>query len=235
MMIPLERAVVARLESHGEKFELLVDPDLAVRFRQGEQMELEDMVAALSIFENSSRGTRASEESLKKVFNTTEFPTVATRIIQKGEIHLTAEQRRHMIGEKRRQVITFIARNAVNPQTGLPHPPQRIEMAMDEARVNIDLYKSVDEQVKETVKALRPILPIRFEEVRIAVRIPPDFASKAYGEIQPVAQMEKDEWQKDGSWICIVRIPAGIQSDFYDLINRITRGQGEVRILNKVY
>jgi len=235
MMIPLERAVVARLESHGEKFELLVDPDLAVRFRQGEQMELEDMVAALSIFENSSRGTRASEESLKKVFNTTEFPTVATRIIQKGEIHLTAEQRRHMIGEKRRQVITFIARNAVNPQTGLPHPPQRIEMAMDEARVNIDLYKSVDEQVKETVKALRPILPIRFEEVRIAVRIPPDFASKAYGEIQPVAQMEKDEWQKDGSWICIVRIPAGIQSDFYDLINRITRGQGEVRIINQVY
>ncbi|MDD1709027.1 MAG: ribosome assembly factor SBDS [Methanoregulaceae archaeon] len=234
-MIPLERAVVARLESHGEKFELLVDPDLAVRFRQGEQMELEDMVAALSIFENSSRGTRASEESLKKVFNTTEFPTVATRIIQKGEIHLTAEQRRHMIGEKRRQVITFIARNAVNPQTGLPHPPQRIEMAMDEARVNIDLYKSVDEQVKETVKALRPILPIRFEEVRIAVRIPPDFASKAYGEIQPVAQMEKDEWQKDGSWICIVRIPAGIQSDFYDLINRITRGQGEVRIINQVY
>jgi ribosome maturation protein SDO1 len=235
MMIPLDKAVVARLESHGEKFEILVDPDLAVRFRQGEQMELEDMVAALSIFENSSRGTRASEESLKKVFNTTEFPTVATRIIQKGEIHLTAEQRRHMIGEKRRQVITFIARNAVNPQTGLPHPPQRIEMAMDEARVNIDLYKSVDEQVKETVKALRPILPIRFEEVRIAVRIPPDFASKAYGEIQPVAQMEKDEWQKDGSWICIVRIPAGIQSDFYDLINRITRGQGEVRILNQVY
>jgi ribosome maturation protein SDO1 len=234
-MIPLERAVIARLESHGEKFELLVDPDLAVRFRQGEPVELEDMVAALAVFENSSRGTRASEESLNKVFHTVEFPAVATRIIQKGEIHLTAEQRRHMIAEKRRQVITFIARNAVNPQTGLPHPPQRIEMAMDEARVNIDLYKSVDEQVKETMKALRPLLPIRFEEVRIAVRIPPDFASKAYGEIQPVAQIEKDEWQKDGSWICVIRIPAGIQGDFYDLVNRITKGQGEVRLLNQVY
>ncbi|MDD1710272.1 MAG: ribosome assembly factor SBDS [Methanoregulaceae archaeon] len=234
-MIPLERAVVARLESHGEKFELLVDPDLAVRYRQGDPVDLEDMVAALAIFENSSRGTRASDDALKKVFHTTEFPTIASRIIQKGEIHLTAEQRRHMIAEKRRQIVTFIARNAVNPQTGLPHPPQRIEMAMEEARVNVDLYKSVDEQVKETVKALRPLIPIRFEEVRIAVKIPPDFASKAYGEIQPVAQMEKDEWQKDGSWICVVRIPAGIQGDFYDLINRITRGQGEVRILNQVY
>jgi len=206
-----------------------------VKFRQGEPVDLEDMVAALAIFENSSRGTRASEEALNKVFHTTEFLPVATRIIQKGEIHLTAEQRRHMIAEKRRQVITFIARNAVNPQSGLPHPPQRIELAMDEARVNIDLYKSVDEQVKETVKALRPLLPIRFEEIRIAVKIPPDFASKAFGEIQPVAQIEKDEWQKDGSWICVVRIPAGIQGDFYDLINRITKGQGEVRILNQVY
>lgn len=234
-MIPLERAVVARLESHGEKFEILVDPDLAVRYRQGDPIELEDMVAALSVFENASRGTRASDEALAKVFATTEFPAVANRIIQKGEIHLTAEQRRQMIADKRRQVITFIARNAVNPQTGLPHPPQRIEMAMDEVRVNIDLYKSLDELVKETVKALRPILPIRFEEVRIAVKVPPDFASKAYGEIQASAQMEKEEWQKDGSWICVVRIPAGIQGDFYEMINRVTRGQGEVRLLKQVY
>jgi ribosome maturation protein SDO1 len=234
-MIPLERAVVARLESHGEKFELLVDPDLAVKYRQGEAIDIEDMVAALSIFENSSRGTRASDEALTKVFSTTDFFAAAEKIIRKGEIHLTAEQRRQMIAEKKKKVIAFIARNAINPQTSLPHPPQRIEMAMDEARVNIDLYKNTEELVKETVKALRPILPIKFEEVRIAVKIPPDFASKAYGEIQGAAQMEKEEWQKDGSWICVVRIPAGIQGEFYDLINRITRGNGEVRILNQVY
>jgi len=234
-MIPLDRAVVARLESHGEKFEILVDPDLAVRYRQGEQFTIEDMVAALAVFENSSRGTRASEEALNRVFHTTDFPAIAERIIRKGEIHLTAEQRRNLIAEKRKQVITFISRNAVNPQTGLPHPPQRIEMAMDEARVNIDLYKPLDEMVRETVKALRPLLPIKFEEIRIAVRIPPDCASKSYGEIQSAAQIEKEEWQKDGSWICIVRIPAGIQGEFYDLINRITKGQGEVRILKQVY
>jgi ribosome maturation protein SDO1 len=234
-MIPLEKAVVARLESHGEKFELLVDPDLAVRYRQGEPIDLEEMVAALSIFENSSRGTRSADETMVRVFHTTDFITIADRIVRKGEIHLTADQRRHMIAEKRKQVITFIARNAINPQTGLPHPPQRIEMAMDEAKVNIDLYKNTDELVRETVKALRPILPIKFEEVRIAVKIPPDYASRAFGEIRNTAQMEKEEWQKDGSWICIVRIPAGIQGEFYDLINRITKGHGEVRILNQVY
>jgi ribosome maturation protein SDO1 len=231
-MIPLEKAVVARLESHGEKFEILVDPDLAVKFRQGADVELEEMVAALYVFSNASRGTRAPDEALTKVFQTTDFSEIARKVIEKGEIHLTAEQRKQMIAEKRKQVIAFISRNAVNPQTGLPHPPQRIEMAMEEARVNIDLYKHLDELVKETVKALRPLLPIRFEELRLAVKLPPEFAHRAFGEIQSAATMEKDEWQKDGSWICIVRIPAGIQGDFYNLVNRLTKGQGEVRILD---
>jgi len=234
-MISLENAVVARLESYGEKFEVLVDPHLAARVRQGENLNMEDVVAALDIFGNSSRGTRASEEALMKVFHTTDFATVAKKIIEKGEIHLTAEQRKQMTEEKRRQVITFIARNAVNPQTGHPHPPQRIEMAMEEARINIDPFKHVDEQVKETMKALRPLLPIRFEELRLAIRIPPDFAARAYGDIASASTMEKDEWQKDGSWVCVVRIPAGIQGEFYDLINKISKGEGQVKVLNQVY
>jgi ribosome maturation protein SDO1 len=234
-MIPLDHAVVARLESHGERFEILVDPHKAALVRQGQPVEIEDVVAALNVFGNASKATRASDEALLKVFQTTEFDAVARKIIQKGEIHLTADQRKQMVEDKRRQVITFIARNAVNPQDGHPHPPQRIERAMEEARVNIDPFKHVEEQVKETVKALRPILPIRFEELRLAIKIPPDFAARAYGDIAAAATMEKDEWLKDGSWVCVVRIPAGIQGEFYDLINKLSKGEGQVKILNQVY
>ena len=182
-MISLDDAVIARLESHGERFEILVDPRQAGLVRQGQAVNIEDVVAALNVFGNTSKATRASDEALMKVFHTTDFETVARRIIEKGEIHLTAEQRKQMIEEKRRQVITFIARNSVNPQTGHPHPPARIERAMEEARVNIDPFKHLDELVKETVKALRPLLPIRFEELRLAIRIPADYAAKAYGDI----------------------------------------------------
>lgn len=230
-MISLDDAVVAKLESHGERFEILVDPDLAAKIRQGEDIPIEDAVAALQIFENASQAERASEESLKKVFKTTDFEPVALHIIQKGEIHLTSEQRKVMTAEKRRQVITFIARNAVNPQTGHPHPPQRIELAMEEAKVHIDPFRSLEELVKDTMKALRPLIPIKFDEVRVAIRIPPDYAPRAYGEISAVAAIEKEEWQKDGSWICVVIIPAGIQNEFYDLINRISHGDAETKII----
>lgn len=232
-MIPLDQAVVARLESHGERFEVLVDPDQAMRIRQGEDVDLEEAVAAIYVFANAAHAERASDEALMKVFKTTDFEPAALRIIQKGEIHLTAEQRRHLIAEKRNQVVTFISRNAVNPQTGFPHPPQRIELAMEEARVNIDPFKSVEEQVKETVKALRPLLPIRFEEVRIAVKIPADYAPRAYGELQSAVTLEQNEWQKDGSWIAVVRIPAGVQEEFYDLVNKISKGNAETKILER--
>jgi ribosome maturation protein SDO1 len=231
-MIPLDKAVVARLESHGERFELLVDPDAAVLVRQGEEVDLEDVLAALYVFENASRAEKASEDSLKKAFNTTDFETVARRIIKKGEIHLTAEQRRQMTADKRRQVVTFIARNAINPQSGLPHPPQRIEMAMEEARVNIDPFKHLDELVKDTIKALRPLIPIKFAETKFAIKIPADYASRAYGEIKSATKVEKEEWQNDGSWICVLKIPAGIQEEFYNLINRLTKGEGEVKKLD---
>ena len=230
-MIPLDRAVVARLETHGERFEILVDPDLAVAVRHGEEIDIEDAVAAIFIFENASRAEKASDESLQKVFQTTDFETIARRIIEKGEIHLTSEQRRHLIEEKRGQVITFIARHAINPQTGLPHPPARIEMAMEEAKVTIDPFKSFDDLVAETMKLLRPLIPIRFEEIRVAVRIPPEYAAKAYGDIDAFARIEQEEWQKDGSWICVVKIPGGMQQELESLVRKVSKGSGQVRVL----
>jgi ribosome maturation protein SDO1 len=230
-MIPLDRAVVARLETHGDRFEILVDPDLAVRIRHGEAVDIEDAVAAIFVFENASRAEKSSDESLQKVFQTTDFGTIARRIIEKGEIHLTAEQRKHLLAEKRGQVINYIARHAINPQTGLPHPPQRIEMAMEEAKVAIDPFRPLDDLVAETMKALRPLIPIRFEEVRVAVKIPAEHAARAYGDIDAFARIEQEEWQKDGSWICIVKIPGGMQQELENLVRKISRGTGQTRVI----
>jgi ribosome maturation protein SDO1 len=195
-------------------------------------VEIEDAVAAIFIFENASRAEKSSDEALQKVFQTTDFGIIARRIIEKGEIHLTAEQKKHLMAEKRGQVITFIARHAINPQTGLPHPPARIEMAMEEAKVSIDPFKPLDELVAETMKALRPLIPIRFEEVRVAVRIPAEHAARAYGDIDAFARIEKEEWQKDGSWICVVKIPGGMQQELESLVRKVSRGGGQVRVIH---
>ena len=39
-MVSLEKAVRARLETHGHKFEILVDPDAALKFRSSAGKEV---------------------------------------------------------------------------------------------------------------------------------------------------------------------------------------------------
>lgn len=229
-MVTLDEAVTARLKAQGKHFEVLVDPDGAHAFRAGEAA-IEDILAVEEVFENASRGERPAEEDLLAAFGTSDVLQIAARIVKDGEIHLTTEQRRRIQEQKRKKVIAIIAKNAINPQTRTPHPPERIERAMEEAKVHIDALKNVDEQVNTVMKALRPILPIRFEEIDIAVKIPPEYAAKAYGAISGFGKIGRQEWQSDGSWIGIIRMPAGLQDDFYDALNRLTRGEAETRIV----
>jgi ribosome maturation protein SDO1 len=230
-MVRMEEAVPARLKTHGTTFEVLVEPDGALALKRGEDLSLEDILAVEDVFENASRGDRSAEEDLTKAFGTTDALVIARAIITKGEISLTADQRKRFIENKRRQVIEVIARNAINPQTRTPHPPGRIDQAMTEARVNIDPSKSTDELVKIAMKAIRPLIPIRFEEVEVAVKVPADYAPKAYGEISAFGKVTREAWQNNGSWIGVVQIPAGMQDDFYSLINRLTRGEAETKLL----
>lgn len=230
-MVRLEDAVPARLKTHGATFEVLVDPDGALALRRGEDIKIEDILAVEDVFENASRGDRSAEDDLIKAFETTDVVTIADKIIRKGEISLTAEQRKQIIENKRRQVVEIIARNAINPQTKAPHPPARIDQAIKEAKVNIDPAKSADELVNIAMKAIRPLIPIRFEEVEVAVKIPPAYAPKAYGEIAAFGKVTREAWQNNGAWIGVVKIPAGMQTDFYSLVNRVSKGEAETKLL----
>jgi len=195
-MVSLDDAVIARFKRHGLTFEILVDPDLALSYRQGKEHPVDEIVAVEDVFENAATGDRAAEADLKKAFDTLDLPVIIERIIKEGELHLTSAQRRRMQEEKRRQVINIIARNGINPQTMTPHPPQRIERAMEEAGVHIDPFKRNEDLVNEAMKAIRPIIPIRFD-----------------------------------SWVGVFEIPAGIQDEFYGVINRFTKGEAETRLL----
>jgi ribosome maturation protein SDO1 len=232
-MISLDEAVTARLESHGQRFEVLVDPDAALAIKRGEfDGELEDVIAAEDVFENASRGDRPPEESLEEVFGTTDPMAIIPEVVERGEIQITAEQRREMQEQKRRQLVDQIARNAVNPQMdNAPHPPERIERALEEAGFRVDPMEPVETQVDDALEQLRPVIPIRFEEVTIAVQVPAEYAGKAQARIREFGELEREEWQNSGAWVGVLTFPAGMQNDFYDLVNEHTSGEAETRIV----
>ena len=233
-MVNIDETIIARLESYGEKFEILVEPDLAADFRNPDnekEINIEDILAVEEIFKDSKKGDKASDESMKKVFDTTDVLEVAEQILKKGNIQITAEQRRKMQEDKRKQVISTIAREGINPQNGLPHPATRIENAMNEAKVKIDPFKSVDEQVQIALKAIKVLIPIKFEKVRVAVRLPNTATGQAYSAIRPFGKIITEEWQDDGSWIAIVEMSGGLQDDFNHKMASISGGEAETKVI----
>jgi len=223
--------VIARIEKAGERFEVLVKPEAVQAIRDGKDVDILSSLAIDQVFRDAHKGSKASSEKMKEFFDTEDPIAVAKVLIKKGEIQLTTEQRRQMQEQKRRQIVQYIAANAINPQTGTPHPPQRIENAMEEAKVHVDPFKPVEEQVKEILDDLRPLIPIRFEKTRIAVKLSAEDAAKCFGDIRSFGTILKEEWLGTGAWVGVVEMPAGMQTDFLERMNAKTKGNVEAKIL----
>ncbi|MCL5783643.1 MAG: ribosome assembly factor SBDS [Candidatus Thermoplasmatota archaeon] len=229
-MVRVEDAIVARLESHGHKFEIFVDPDAADRIKEG-NIDLANDLALDEIYKDARKGEKAGDESLKEVFKTTDTAQIAIEIIKKGQIQLTTEQRHEMLEKRRKQIIETISRESINPQTNAPNPPQRISQAMDEAKVHIDPFKSVGEQMQTVLKAIKPLLPIRMEKTKLAVKLTGDAYGKIYGDIIRGGYLVKEEWGKDGAWIGLLEVPSGMTGDIMSSLGRKAKDNVEIKII----
>ena len=185
------------------------------------------------IFKDVKQGKRASENEMQKIFNSEDKKKIAEQIIKEGEIQLTTDHRNKLREEKRRKIIGLIHRNGIDSKTGLPHPIQRIELAMDEANIHIDEFKKAEEQIHEILEKLRPIIPIRFEVWKIAVKIPAQYAAQSYRILKNYGTMKKDEWQNDGSLVAIIDLPAGMSEEFENELNSLTKGDLEIKRIEK--
>ena len=226
-----EKFTVARLTRENEHFEILVKPNKALDYRNGKISGITEVLAAETIFSDANKGTKVSEDAMHKAFKTVDPLKIADEILKRGTLQLTTDQRRRMVEDKKRQLIDFIARQAVDPKTNLPHPPLRIENAMDQIRYSIDPYKSVEEQAKDIVKLLRPILPLKVEQIKVEVKIPTQFAARAYGTVKNLGIIKREEWRSDGSWYGELELPAGSYASLLNKLGDATKGTGEAKII----
>lgn len=237
-MVSLDDAVVARLGRYGTDYEVLVDPegaeDIIARLQRSEDVSDHELTAVLAIddvFVDYKEGKRAASEDLQKAFGGTEALQIVRRILREGEVQLTGDQRKRMTEQKRKRILGHILRHAWNPQTRTPHPRERIERALEEAKFRVDPMRHVEEQATEALKRLRPLIPIAFERIRVAVKVPGAHTGTAYGVLRGLGDVQKEEWQDDGSLVAVLEIPAGAQTEVYDRLNQVTQGSVETRIL----
>lgn len=219
---------LARLKKGGENFEVVVDPDMAIAYKQGKDVDIRDVLKAEKVWSDAKKGELASETHMKTVFETTDPLEVARKLLEQGEIQLTHEYREKLREAKRNKIVSTIHLNAINPTTGTVHPEERIRRAMDEAKIRIDELRTAEDQVREVVKQLQPILPLKFAMFVADVKLPATHAAKCYGLLGQYGQPIKEEWLNDGSLAASVELPAGRYNDFVDALSSRTHGDVQV-------
>jgi len=226
----VDNLTVIRFSVEGEKFELLVKPDPALEYKLGKRKDISTVLVSEEIYSDSNKGTRASTEKLMKAFKTTDPATIAVIILQKGDLNLTTDQRRKMVSEKRKQIVEFIAKTYVDPRSHLPHPPLRIEQAMDDAKVSVDPFKNTDDQIKDIVEQLRSIIPLKSENMLLEILVPAQFAAQSYSVLKSAGTLKKEEWQANGSLKVILDIPAAARANVIDRLGSVTKGSASVEV-----
>ena len=230
-MVSLEEAVTARYETGGNRFEILIDPKAAQNYSEGDEIDWEDAIAADGIWSDNAKGERAPDMLVNDTFGTTELIEIYKKILDEGTIQLTSQQRKEMVEQKRKQIVAHIVANAMNPQTGGPHPPQRIENAIDESRFSLDPMETVEKQVEKLIKTIKPLIPISFEKIRVAVKIQAIHVGKCYGQISSLGNIESEEYQKDGSWIGVLEMSAASFVKLEDSLGSLTKGTAETKMI----
>ncbi len=231
-MVSIEDATVARMSRDGLHFEVLVDPDTALRYKKGENISIENVLASQFVFSDARKGEKISDEDLDKVFKTRDIFAISASIIRHGELQLTTEQRRKFTDEKKRQIADMISRQGIDPKTKAPHPQQRIMNAMDEAKVHVDPFRDAREQLKEVLEKIQTVIPISMEKVEVSIRVPMSYAGKASAAVRSMAPVKSESWSGD-AWTAVIEIPAGLQSEIYDKLNSLTGGTVEAKIIKE--
>ena len=209
----------------------MIGPKAARSYSEGDEIDWEDAIAADGIWSDSAKGERTPDTIVNNTFETTDLIDIYKKILAEGTIQLTSLQRKEMVEQKRKQIVAHIVANAMNPQTGGPHPPQRIENAIDEVRYSVDPMETRDKQVEKIIKLIKTLIPISFEKIRVAVKIQAIHVGKCYGQITSLSKIESEEYQKDGSWIGMLEMSAASFAKLEDALGSLTKGTAETKML----
>ncbi len=210
---------IARLRRGNKVYEIMVDLEEAMKFRKGESESIQ--AETDKIFTDIKKGDVAGSGELESSFGTSDVQKVVEKIVKDGEVQTTQDYRDEEKEKKIKQVVDFLARNAIDPQTKNPISAERIKNALNEANVQLKNIP-IEKQVSNILEQLSKVIPIKLETKKVKITVPAIHTGRVYGIINEYK--EKEDWQNDGSLVVVVSVPAGLIMDFYDELNSVTHG-----------
>lgn len=142
--------------------EVLANPDTVSKYRDG-KLKMDKVLFSDQIYKDSKKGRVPSEQDLHKVFSDLEISSndYLDHILQHGHYQMTTKERQELTDQRRRKVVTYFVNNYLDPNTGISHPPQRIEQALENIKAKIDYTIPFNKQVNEIHKKFMGVILLK--------------------------------------------------------------------------
>jgi len=212
-----------------ETFEILTKPGTVLKYRDG-KLGFNNVMFSDEIFTDQQKGQRANESDLIKTFKTSSLEEVAKKILELGDLQLTAAERKEKVDQKRAEMVNYIHKYYIDPRTKTPHPVVRIENAFEELKINVDPDAPAERQLQEKVlKRLPEVLPVKKTEMCGTLTVPHAVLGQATGVIRKYAAISSENYTSDGC-VMEVSIVPGDYDTFMDELRDVTKGDYQFEI-----
>jgi ribosome maturation protein SDO1 len=219
-----EKILLAKLKKAGCTFEISVDSEMALEFKEGLIDDISQVLQSEHIFSDAKKGELAPSDQLQKVFNTTNVGNIAAQILQTGEIQLTSKHRKEEREAAQAKMVEMIHKLVLNPLTNTPHPRMRIESALTLAKITVSEHTPIENQLQECIRKLRPHLPLKIEMKILHISVKAQYIGRIGNYIRKNSKILKEEWDLKGNWNTNIEVAAGFELDLIDRLNTLTRG-----------
>ncbi len=218
--------VTARLEKNGKRYEIEVDCDKAIEIREGRSSDIDSALLVDKVFKDIKKGEVAG--NLQRELGTEDVRKIALKIIKEGEVQLSTSYRQKQAEMLKNRIINKIAGMAIDINTNLPIPRQRIELAMKDVHHNFDVNKPENEQFDEVLQKLKKILPIKLGEFNYSVEVPIQYANDVMLYLKRLTNI-KDNTRNNNLLVVNFSVKAGNENELLSKLKSVTHGSVNIR------
>ena len=163
---------VVRLKFDKLVFEVLLKPGCALKAKEG-RLSVANAVMSEEIYVHPyQKGVLAKPADLARAFTATTFEERVKEMLEKGEVQLSAAERKEATEEKRRRIVAEMQKIYVDPATNKPHPALRMENVLNELHITVDPAVPMSVELKDIDARIGSVLPVQRKEMEVHATVP---------------------------------------------------------------
>ncbi|KAI4835891.1 ribosome maturation protein SBDS [Plasmodium brasilianum] len=159
--VKFTNVAIVKYKHKGKKFEIACYKNKIIDWRNGTELNIDDVLQSHLIFTNISKGEIAKKSELSACFNTDNNYEICKTILEKGTLQISNKERTILKEKIYKDIIEILHEMSVNPQTGYPLSTNMIESMVK----NLGYSINIDDSAKKQALKVFDILSKEYDEI----------------------------------------------------------------------